>query len=165
MNDITITAEMTLQEYHASQVALLEGRRMWIVSWALVSIGAASLASSAALTWGTPASFLAGLALVALAVSLYWSAALNATQRRRAYIRYKESNTSYTFTDERILATSRYAQASFAWAGVHHVVETKTAYLLTVGNRYIFAPKRNIPPPQLNDFIRLLKTHRLLKET
>jgi uncharacterized protein (DUF58 family) len=164
LNEITITAEMTWQEYDACQNVLLRGKRMWIAIWTLLAIGAASLASSAALTWGTPASFLAGLALVTLAISLYWSAALNASLRRRAYIKYSESNPSYTFTIERILATSRYGQGSFAWAAVDDVTETRTAYLLEVGNRYIFVPKRNIPSHSLDDFIRLLIAHRLLEE-
>jgi hypothetical protein len=164
LDEITIPAEMTLQEYGACQNVLLRGKRMWIATWTLLAVGAASLASSAALTWGTPASFLAGLALVTLAISFYWSAALNGSQTRRAYIKYSESNPSYTFTDEGILAMSRYAQGSFAWPAVDDVTETTTAYLLAVGNRYIFVPKRNIPSHRLDDFIQLLIAHRLLEQ-
>jgi hypothetical protein len=163
MSEIMIAANMTLREYYASQVAVMHGRHMRAVSWILVSIAAASLASSAALTWGTPASLLAGLALVLLAVNMYWSGAVNARQRRLAYKGYTEAAPSYTFADECIVATSRYGQAFFPWATVKGVVETKAAYLLTpaIGNRYIVVPKRNIPPDKLGDFLQLLRTHQL----
>jgi len=167
MNEITIKTEMTLREYDACQDALRYGKGVPIVIWAVLATGAASLASSAALTWGTPASILAGMALAAFIFSIYFSSLITATRRRQAYKKYKESesNTIYIFTDERILATSRYAQTSLAWAGVDRVVEIKTVYLLVVGNSYIYVPRRDIPPHNFGDFIQLLRTHQLLKQT
>ncbi len=64
-----------------------------------------------------------------------------------------------------MLATSRYAQSSLAWAGVDRVMEIKTVYLLVVGNSYIYVPRRDIPPHNFGDFIQLLRTHQLLKQT
>ena len=71
MNDITITTEMTLQEYYACQHAVRYRKGAWGVLWAVFAVGAACLASSAALTWGTPASMLTGLALAAFIFFLY----------------------------------------------------------------------------------------------
>jgi hypothetical protein len=156
MNGSTIKAEMTLQEYYACRELLYPGSYR-IVIWALLGIGAAFLASSAALTWGTPASILAGLALATFIFTLLLIRQIAAPRSQRAYERYKESNTSYTFTSERILATSRYAQSSFAWAAVHRVIETSTLYLLAVGNSFICIPKRDIPPHNVGGFIQLLK--------
>jgi hypothetical protein len=79
---------------------------------------------------------------------------------RRMYQRYRESNTSYTFTSERILATSKYAQCSFVWAAVDRVMETSTFYVLAVRNSMICIPKRDIPPQNAGDFIQLLGAHR-----
>ncbi len=162
MNDITIPAEMTLQEYTACQDALRYSKGVRTVLWAVLAVGAACLASSAALTWGTPASILAGLALAAFFFTLYLVGRINATQGRKAYKRYRESNPSYTFTSERILATSRYVQSSIAWSAVDRVMETTKAYLLIVGLSCVCVPKRNIPPQNLDDFIQLLRTHHLL---
>ena len=66
-----ISGEATLQEYCASLGALPYGKGVRITLWAILTIGAASLASSAALTWGTPASILAGLALAVYIFCLY----------------------------------------------------------------------------------------------
>lgn len=139
-----ISGEATLQEYCASLDALPYGKGVRITLWAILTIGAASLASSAALTWGTPASILAGLALAVYIFCLYWSHRIYAIRRRQAYNRYRESSTSYIFTNERILATSRYVQSSFAWAGVDRAMEIKTVYLLAVGNRSS-AGTQNVP--------------------
>lgn len=157
---------MTLQEYYACLRALLfYGKGVRIVSWAVVAVGAACLALSAAMTWGTPASILAGVALTALVFSITWSGKISARRRRRTYTRFRESNTSYIFTNERILATSRYAQSSFAWGAVNRVMEMGTVYLLDLGNSFICIPKRDIPPAGVSDFVQLLRTHRLLGET
>lgn len=164
MKEITISGEVTLQEYYSGLDVLPYGKGVRITLWAILAIGAASLASSAALTWGTSASILAGLALSVYIFCLYWSRRIYATQRRQAYERYRESSTSYTFTNERILATSRYVQSSFAWAGVDRAMEIRTVYLLAVGNRYIIVPKRNIPPDNFEDFIQLLRAHHLLEQ-
>jgi hypothetical protein len=166
MNEITIRAEMTLREYDACQDALRYGRGVPIVIWAVLTTGAASLASSAALTWGTPASILAALALAAFIFSIIFSSLITAARRQQAYRSYRESesNTTYIFTNERILATSPYAQSSLAWAGVDRVMEIKTVYLLVVGNSHIYVPKRDIPPDNFGNFVQLLKTHRLLRQ-
>jgi hypothetical protein len=164
MNALTIAADMTFQEYYACQSALVKRKNSWTVRWAVLAAGAACLASSAALTWGTPASIFAGLALAIYIFSLYWSWQIAAKQNRESYKRFRESNTSYTFTDEQILATSRYVQASIAWEGVDQVMEIGMAYLLTVGNRPIFVLKRNIPLHELGGFIQLLRTHHLFKQ-
>jgi hypothetical protein len=162
---ITIRPEMTLQEFYACQDALFPRKGVWIVTWAFVYIGAASLASSAALTWGTPASILAGLALAAFTFSFFLSGRIRATQIRQTYIRYRESNTSYTFTDERIVATSRHAESSLMWTAVDRLIELRTIYLLlTARNGQICLPKRDIPPHKLGEFIQLLRTHRLLRQ-
>jgi hypothetical protein len=163
MNEITITAEMTLQEYIACYRALVDRKGVRTVLWAILAVGAACLASSAALTWGSPASILAGLALAIYIFCMCLSGQITAKQNRESYKNFKESNTSYTFTNEQIMSTSRYAQGSIAWAGVDRVIETATAYLLAVGNRAIFVLKRNIPPHDLGEFIQLLRTHHLLK--
>ncbi len=89
MNEITIKTEMTLREYDACQDALRYGEGVPIVIWAVLATGAASLASSAALTWGTPASILAGMALAAFIFSIYFSSLITATRRRQAYKKYK----------------------------------------------------------------------------
>lgn len=164
MNDLTITAEMTLQEYSVCYRASIDQKGVRIVLWAVVAVGAACLASSAALTWGTPASILAGLALAIYIFCMFWSAQMTALQIRESYKRFGESNASYTFTNEQIVASSRYAQTSIAWAGVDRVMETGAAYLLIVGNKAIFVLKRNIPPHDLGEFILLLRTYHLLKE-
>jgi hypothetical protein len=118
------------------------------------------LASSAALTWGTLASILAGLALATFASSIALGSQISAARGRRVYERYRESNTSYTFTSERILATSKYAQSSFAWTAVDRVIETSTFYVLAVRNGFICVPKRDIPSQHVGDFIQLLAAHR-----
>jgi flavin-dependent dehydrogenase len=164
MNEIAIRAEMTLQEYYACQDALLSRKGVKIVLWTVLAIGAAFLASSAALTFGTTASILAGAALATLIFSYFLGGQITAERRRQAYRRYRESNTSYIFTNERIVATSRYAESSIAWAGVDRVREMKTVYLLTIGNWYICVPKRDIPPDSFGDFIQLLRTRGLLRQ-
>lgn len=159
MNEITIKSEMSLQEYYACG-ALLYSKWYRNVFWTALAIGAACLASSAALTWGTLASILAGLALATFASSIALGSQISAARGRRVYERYRESNTSYTFTSERILATSKYAQSSFAWTAVDRVIETSTFYVLAVRNGFICVPKRDIPPQDVGDFIQLLGTHR-----
>src|SRR5579863_413731 len=114
MNEITIRPETTLQEYYACQNALRPGKGAGIVTWVIVYIGAASLALSAALTWGTPASLLAGLALVALSFSFFLTGRIHATQSRQIYKRYKGYDVSYIFTNERIVATWRSVRAPSA---------------------------------------------------
>lgn len=155
---------MTLLEYNACQDALRGRKDSQAVLWVVLAVGAACLASSAALTWGTPASILAGLALATLIFSLYLTGQINATQRREAYKKYRESNPSYTFTNERILATSPYLQSSIAWAAVDRVIETNSAYLLIVGRSCVCVPKRNIPSHDLDDFRQLLRTHQSSKQ-
>ena len=155
---------MTLQEYYAGLDALPYGKGVRITLWLILPIGAASLASSAALTWGTPASILAGVALAVYIFCLYWSGRIYTIQRRQAYKSYRESSTTYIFTNERILAKSRHVQSSIAWAGVDRAMEIKMVYLLAVGNRYIIVPRRNIPPDNFDHFIELLRAHRLLEQ-
>jgi hypothetical protein len=163
MNEITIRSEMTLQEYNACVDAWRPGKARPIVFWSLLTIGSASLASSAALTWGTPASILAGLALIAFSFIFFWSGQVSATQRRRGYKRFREADVRYTFAEERVLATWRDGQSSFAWAAVDRLKELSTLYVLILGDRYIICvPKRHIPPDNLGDFIQLLRTHHLL---
>ena len=159
MNELTITAEMTLQEYSACYSALMDRKGVRIVLWALVAVGAACLASSAALTWGTLASILAGLALAIYIFCVFWGGQMTARRWRESYRKFRESNTIFTFTSEQIVATSRYARTFIAWAGVDRVMDTGTAYLLTVGNRAIFVLKRNIPPQDLDEFELLLRMH------
>jgi hypothetical protein len=122
------------------------------------------LASSAALTWATAASILAGLALAAFTFISLLSGLFDVRRHRQGYERYRESNISYIFTHERILTTWRYGQSSFAWPAIDRVMEMRTVYLLDVGNRYIYIPKRNIQPHDVGQFISLLRTHGLLKE-
>jgi hypothetical protein len=100
MNEITIRVEMTSQEYYAFQDAVSYGKGVRFGIWAVVYTGAAFLASSAALVWGTSASILAGLALAAFIFSFYWAGRIRAKQFRQAYTRYKEADTCYTFTSE-----------------------------------------------------------------
>lgn len=164
MNEITITPEMSWPEYNACQDALLYGNRTGIVMWALSAIGAASLAASAALTFGTPASLLAGLALAIFIFNLYFNGQINARRRRRAYGRYRESSARYTFTSDGIFATSRFGQAHFGWAGVDRVREMRALYLLDVGNSYVCVPKRNIPAVSADAFTQLLRTHGLQRQ-
>lgn len=154
---------MTLKQLYACQVALKRGRGAGVVSWTIWGIGAACLASSAALTWGTPASILAGIALAAFIFCVGFNGQIGARHRRRAYVRYRESDTTYTFTSERIVTKSRKTQCFFTWAAVERVVETSTFYLLAMGD-YSFIPvlKRDIPPQDRDAFLQLLSTHRLL---
>jgi hypothetical protein len=160
VNEITIKAEMTPREYYACGNAWYrKGER--IVIWTVVAIGAAALATSAALTWGSPASILAGLALIAFSFIYFWSGQISASRRRRGYKRFMDSDVSYTFTEERIVAKWRDGQSSFAWTAVDRVMELRTLYLLILGDRYICVPKRDIPPHNLGDFIELLRTHGL----
>jgi YcxB-like protein len=160
VNEITIKAEMTPGEYYACGNAWYrKGER--IVIWTVVAIGAASLATSAALTWGSPASILAGVALIAFSFIYFWSGQISASRRRRGYKRFMDSDVSYTFTQERIVAKWRDGQSSFAWTAVDRVMELRTLYLLILGDRYICVPKRDIPPHNLGDFIELLRTHGL----
>ena len=156
---------MTLKELYACQNALSSGKSAWMLTWAFVAIGAASLASSAALTWGTPASALAGLALAALTFSFLLAGRIRGTQSRQIYKRYSESDVSYTFTNERIVATWRYGESSFSWSAVDRVMELRTFYVFGLGSRYICIPKRDIPSHSLGEFIQLLSAHRLLKQT
>ncbi len=160
MNEITIRPEITLQEAKACQDALY-GKGPRIVAWALLATGAAALASNAALTWGTPASILAWLALAALIFNLYFNGQITARRRRQSYKRYSESNASYIFTNEQIVATSRHVEATVAWAAVDRVMEVRAIYLLVVGNSYICVPKRDIPSDVVGGFIELLRTHGL----
>lgn len=163
MNEITIRPEMTFHEYYAGQNALMYGRHVRVITWAVVAVGAALLASSAALTWGTPASVLAGMALAAFAFSISLTGQITTARRQQAYKRYRDDNTSYTFTTEKILATSRYAHSSFAWAAVDRVIEKNALYLLSVGNTYICIPKRDIPPQSVGDFTQLLTKNCLVR--
>ncbi len=163
MNEITIRPEVTLQESYACQNAR-HGKGVRIVFWAAVAIGAASSVACAALTWGTPASLLAGLALAAFSFLYFLSRQVTAARLRWAYKRFTDSDVSYTFTQERIVATWRYGQSSLAWAAVDRIKELKALYLLTVGSSAICVPKRRIPPHSLGDFIELLRTHGLLKQ-
>ena len=151
---------MTPQEYYACENALYrKGERIFI--WTVVAIGAASLATSAALTWGSPASILAGLALIAFSFIYFRSGRISASRRRRGYKRFTDSDVSYAFTHERIMAKWRDGQSSFTWTAVDRVMELRTLYLLILGDRYICVPKRDIPPHNLGDFIELLRMHGL----
>ena len=116
------------------------------------------------LTWGTPASILAGLALSVFICSLYVIGYINASLHRKAYERYSESSPTYTFTNEQILVARRYVQSSIAWQAVDRALETKTAYVLIVGLSFVCVPRRNIPAHNLYDFIQLRRTHHLLGE-
>jgi hypothetical protein len=99
--------------------------------------------------------------LIAFSFIFFWSGQISATLRRRGYKRYREADVRYIFAEERILATWRYGQSSFAWAAVDRLIELRTLYLLILGDRYICVPKRDIPPHNLDDFIQLLRTHGL----
>ena len=165
MNEITIRPEMTYQEYSAYQDAVQYGNVGRVFFWTALAIGAASSAASAALTWPTPASLLAGLAFAVFFFFGYLLFGHAGARRRKAYQRYKESNTSYTFTNDRILATSRYVQSSIAWAAVDRVKVRRTVYLLVIRGSYMCVPKRDIPPDGVDDFIQLLRKHQLLSET
>ena len=163
LNEIAITAEMTFQEYCAWQNASIYGSVGPKFFWTVLAVGTASSAASAVLTWATPASLLAGVAFAAFFFFGYiWASQSTSARRRKAYRRYRESNTSYTFTDERIVATSRHIQSSIAWAAVERVRESTTVYLLVIRGSYICIPKRSIPPDNVDDFIQLLRAHRLL---
>jgi hypothetical protein len=165
MNEITIRPEMTFGEYCDCRDALRYGKVGPIFFWTVLAIGAASSASSATLTWGTPASLLAGLAFAAFFFFIYiWGGQITGTRRQDAYKRYRELNTSYIFTNERILIMSRHGQSSLVWAAVDRLVEIRTVYLLAVGNSQICVPKRDIPPESFEEFLQLLKTHRLLRQ-
>lgn len=156
---------MTFQEYCAWQDAWMYGRVGPIFFWTVLAIGVASSASSAALTWATPASLLAGVAFAVFFFFGYiWASQVTRARRQKAYQRYRESNTSYTFTNARILATSRYIQSSIAWAAVDRVMERRAVYLLVLRNSYVCIPKRSIPPDDFDDFIQLLRTHHLLRQ-
>jgi hypothetical protein len=150
---------MTFQEYSACQNALFGGKGARIALWTVLTIGAACLASSAAMTWGTPASILAGLALAAFGFIFLWGGRARATRFRQAYLRQKESYSSYVFTTERILVSSRNGQSSLMWSAVTRALETKTLYVLAGGNWCLCIPKRAIPPDDLAEFIQLLRTH------
>lgn len=158
MNEITIKAEMTPQEYYACQYARY-GKG--VVYWATVAIGAASSAACAALTWGTPASLLAALALAAFSFIYFLSRQVTVARYRWACKRFTDLDVSYTFSQERIVAAWRYGQTSLAWAAVDRIKELKALYLLTVGSSAICVPKRQIPHQDLADFIQLLRTHGL----
>lgn len=160
MNEITIRPELTWREFNV----LRYGKVGPIAFWALLTIGAACLATSAAMTWATTASILAGLALAAFIFILLLTGLFNVRGNRRTYERFGESNITYVFTNERILTTWRYGQSSLAWQAIDRLTETKTLYLLASGNRYVFyVPKRNIQPHNVGEFIHLLRTHGLLK--
>jgi hypothetical protein len=165
VSEIKIKPEMTLQEFYVCERALRYGKGEMAALWTILAAGAVFLASSAALTWGTPASILAGLALILVTFNVYYNGYRAAVRRGRAHKRYRESNITYIFTDERIVATATYAKSSLSWAAVDGVIELRTLYLLTVGSSCIGVPKRNIPLHSLDDFIQLLKTHGLLKQT
>ena len=163
MNEITIRPEMTYQEYCAYQDALMYGSVGPIFFWTVLAIGAASSVASAALTWASPASLLAGLAFASVFFFGYiLFGQSTGGRRRKAYQRYSESETSYIFTNDLILATSRYVQSSIAWAAVDRVLERRAVYLLAIRNSYICVPKRAIPPDDTDDFIQLLRTRHLL---
>ena len=165
MNEITISAEMKFQDYCAYQDVLRYGKVGPIFWWSVLAIGAASSASSAVLTWGTPASLLAGLAFaVFFFFSYILGGQITGARRRKAYRRYREFNMSYIFTNERILVVWRYGQTSVAWAAVERVTDMKTVYLLAVGNSHICVSKRDIPPDDFDDFIQLLRNHHLLRQ-
>jgi hypothetical protein len=158
VNEITIKAEITPQEYRAcGNASIRKGER--IVYWAAVAIGAASSAACAALTLGTPASLLAALALAAFSFIYFLNRQITAARLRWGYKRFTESDVSYTFTEERIVTTWLYGQNSFAWVAVDRVIELKALYLLAVGRSGICVPKRDIPPDRVGDFIQLLTTH------
>ena len=80
---------MTLQEYLACYSALMDRKRVRTVLWAILAVGAACLASSAALTWGTSASALAGLALAIYIFCMYWSGRIAAKQNRESYRKFR----------------------------------------------------------------------------
>jgi hypothetical protein len=159
MNEITVNPQMTFQEYAACQDALLHGKGLRLASWAILASGAVCLAASAALTWATAASILDGLGLTAFATILLWNARTRATARRQAYIKYRDSEMRYTFSDEQILATSRYAEVRFNWAAIDQIIETGTVYLMTIGNSYVAVTKRSIPPSSFHGFTQLLGAH------
>jgi hypothetical protein len=115
------------------------------------------------MTWGTFASLLAGLALVIFFVSAYWSGHISSIRMRQAYETYRGRHTTYTISDERIMATTRYGQSSIPWTAVDRGMELQTVYVLAVGFSYICIAKRQIPPANADDFVRHLRTHRLLK--
>ena len=145
MNEITIKAEMTPQEYYACQYARY-GKG--VVYWATVAIGAASSAACAALTWGTPASLLAALALAAFSFIYFLSRQVTVARYRWACKRFTDLDVSYTFSQERIVAAWRYGQTSLAWAAVDRIKELKALYLLTVGSSAICVPKRQYSAPR-----------------
>jgi hypothetical protein len=152
---------MTRQEYdNACRAALSYGKAVRVALWAIPAVSACLLASSAALTWGTPASILASLALVVFFLGFTATGQINAAKHRQIYARYREADPSYTFTNQLILATSRYVQSSIAWAAVGRVIETRALFVLELRNSYICIPKRDIPTDRLGDFMQLLKAHR-----
>jgi len=161
VDPIAITPEVTLQEYNAGLHASRNWENAQTVFRALYAIGSVCLAASAALTWGTPASILAGLALFAFIFNLYFVGRVNASLRNRGFKRYVESNRTYVFTDEHILLERPNVRGAIGWPAVDRALETKTAYLLIVGSSFMCIPKRNIPTGSLDDFMQLLRAHRL----
>jgi hypothetical protein len=158
MDAIAVAPQMTFREYSSCQDALSpKCQRMAI--WAFVLLGTGCLAASAAITWGTTASILDGLALAVLAFATLWAGRVRATVRRRIYLKYRDFDTRYTFTNEQISATSRYSETRYTWAAIDRIVETDALYLLTIGHSYIAVTKRSIPFSRSDDFIQLLKTH------
>jgi hypothetical protein len=65
-----------------------------------------------------------------------------------------------TFSDEGIHRSNGWTEASFAWASLHHAVETKEFLLLYYhwGNAF-FIPRRAVPPDTLGEVRALLRRH------
>lgn len=151
-----------MQEYSECQKALGYSRTSRAVVRTIAALGVVLLASSAAMTFGSAASILAGLALVAFSLMFFVGGQIGATYVKQAYKRFRESTPSYTFTNDRISATSQYAEFSADWAAVDRVIVTKTTYIFAIGNSFICVPKRDIAPENGGGFTELLRTHRLL---
>ena len=164
MNEITIRPEMTYQEYCAYQDAVQYGSVGPIFFWTALAHWCGFVGSQRGADMANALRLLAGLAFAVFLFFGYLLFGRIGARRRKAYQWYRESNTSYTFTNDRILTTSRYVQISVAWAAVDRVIVKRTVYFLVIRTLYICVPKRDIPQDGFDDFIQLRRTHNLLSE-
>jgi hypothetical protein len=167
MDEITVKPDTTLREYQECvkgwHKAYVWPRGTRGTLWMLLAVGAGALSFSVAETWGSLASGLGAVALVAFAIVLAMYkmivAQINSQLLRKVYRRMHDANRVYTFTPDRIRWVQQNAQVEFSWDYFDSFLEKNHLYLFIRDNSVMCIPKRSIPTDRLQDFATIVRDH------
>ena len=80
------------------------------------------------------------LGLAAAAATMLSSSLINDRFNRRAYVKYRDANSTLTLSDDTIVAKARFVQCLCEWPSIERVVDLTTIYALVMINSIICVP-------------------------